>query len=89
MVTLLPLSDVCDVSTAKVIKREFSDGIIAPDMNLKHFEMLKGKEERGHMQLLKLTLTMYQSQLSIKKYLVLLLNRDVMNLTLMMISSAM
>lgn len=33
----IALSDVCDVSAAKMIKREFSDGIIAPGMSRKHW----------------------------------------------------
>ncbi len=32
----IALSDVCDVSTANMIKREVSDGVIAPGMNQKH-----------------------------------------------------
>ena len=35
----IALSDVCDVSTAKVIKREFSDGIIAPGYEPEALEM--------------------------------------------------
>ena len=36
----IALSDVCDVSTAAVIKREFSDGIIAPGYEPEALEML-------------------------------------------------
>ena len=43
----IALSDVCDVSTAKVIKREFSDGIIAPGYEPEALEMLKGKIHRA------------------------------------------
>ena len=39
------LSDVCDVSTAKVIKREFSDGIIAPGYEPEALELLKDKKK--------------------------------------------
>ena len=41
----IALSDVCDVKTAEVIKREFSDGIIAPGYEPEALEMLKGKKK--------------------------------------------
>ncbi len=41
----IALSDVCDVSTAEVIKREFSDGIIAPGYEPEALELLKGKKK--------------------------------------------
>lgn len=41
----IALSDICDVSTAKVIKREFSDGIIAPGYEPEALEMLKDKKK--------------------------------------------
>lgn len=37
------LSDVCDVTTAKLIKREVSDGVIAPGYEPKALEILKSK----------------------------------------------
>ena len=37
------LSDVCDVTTAKMIAREVSDGIIAPGYEPQALEILKGK----------------------------------------------
>ncbi|MBQ3227495.1 MAG: phosphoribosylaminoimidazolecarboxamide formyltransferase [Clostridia bacterium] len=37
------LSDVCDVTTAKMIAREVSDGIIAPGYDTQALEILKGK----------------------------------------------
>ena len=37
------LSDVCDVTTAKLIKREVSDGVIAPGYELEALEILKSK----------------------------------------------
>ncbi len=37
------LSDVCDVTTAKMIKREISDGIIAPGYEPEALEILKSK----------------------------------------------
>lgn len=41
----ISLSDVCDVSTAKVIQREFSDGIIAPGYEPEALELLKTKKK--------------------------------------------
>ncbi|MBD5088475.1 MAG: phosphoribosylaminoimidazolecarboxamide formyltransferase [Clostridiales bacterium] len=41
----IALSDVCDVSTAKIIKREFSDGIIAPGYDPEALELLKEKKK--------------------------------------------
>ena len=44
----IALSDVCDISTAAVIKREFSDGIIAPGYEPEALEMLKGKKKGSY-----------------------------------------
>ena len=44
----IALSDVCDVSTAKVIKREFSDGIIAPGYEPEALEILKEKKKGAY-----------------------------------------
>lgn len=41
----IALSDVCDVCTAKMIKREFSDGIIAPGYEPEALEILKEKKK--------------------------------------------
>ena len=46
----LHLSDVCDVSTAKLIKREVSDGIIAPGYEPEALEMLKRQRRKGNIQ---------------------------------------
>ena len=40
----IALSDVCDVATAKLIKPEVSDGIIAPGYEPEALEILKGKK---------------------------------------------
>lgn len=40
----IALSDMCDVSTASLIKREFSDGIIAPGYEPEALELLKEKK---------------------------------------------
>ncbi len=42
----IALSDVCDADTAKLIKREVSDGVIAPGYEPEALEILKKKEER-------------------------------------------
>ncbi len=42
------LSDVCDVTTALMIKREVSDGIIAPGYQPEALEILKSKKKGGY-----------------------------------------
>ena len=44
----ISLSDVCDVSTAKIIKREVSDGVIAPGYEPEALEILKGKKNGNY-----------------------------------------
>ncbi|MCR5586715.1 MAG: phosphoribosylaminoimidazolecarboxamide formyltransferase [Lachnospiraceae bacterium] len=44
----IALSDVCDVSAAKIIKREFSDGIIAPGYEPEALELLKEKKKGSY-----------------------------------------
>jgi len=44
----IALSDVCDVDTARIIKREVSDGIIAPGFEPEALEMLKGKKKGNY-----------------------------------------
>ena len=44
----IALSDVCDVSTANIIKKEFSDGIIAPGYEPAALEILKGKKRGAY-----------------------------------------
>ncbi len=44
----ISLSDVCDVSTAKIIKREVSDGVIAPGYEPEALEILKGKKKGNY-----------------------------------------
>lgn len=41
----IALSDKCDVSTAKIIQREVSDGVIAPDYEPEALEILKSKRK--------------------------------------------
>ncbi len=47
------LSDVCDVTTAKLIKREVSDGIIAPGYEPEALEILKQKR-KGNYNIVKI-----------------------------------
>ncbi len=42
------LSDVCDVTTAKLIKREVSDGIIAPGYEPEALELLRSKRKGAY-----------------------------------------
>ncbi len=42
------LSDVCDVTTAKLIKREVSDGVIAPGYEPEALEILKAKRKGSY-----------------------------------------
>ncbi len=44
----ISLSDVCDVSTAKIIAREVSDGVIAPGYEPEALEILKAKKKGGY-----------------------------------------
>lgn len=44
----IALSDTCDVSTAKIIKREVSDGIIAPGFEPEALEILSAKKKGNY-----------------------------------------
>lgn len=44
----IALSDVCDVATAKIIKREVSDGVIAPGYEPEALEILKEKKKGNY-----------------------------------------
>ena len=44
----ISLSDVCDVSTANIIKREVSDGVIAPGFEPEALEILKEKKKGNY-----------------------------------------
>ncbi|MDD6815037.1 MAG: phosphoribosylaminoimidazolecarboxamide formyltransferase [Firmicutes bacterium] len=44
----IALSDVCDVTTAQIIKREVSDGVIAPGYEPEALEILKGKKKGAY-----------------------------------------
>ena len=49
----IALSDVCDVTTAAIIKREVSDGIIAPGYTDEALEILKSKK-KGNYNIVKI-----------------------------------
>ena len=49
----IALSDVCDVSTANMIKREVSDGVIAPGYEPEALEILKSKK-RGNYNVIRI-----------------------------------
>lgn len=49
----ISLSDKCDVATAKLIKKEVSDGIIAPDYEPEALEILKAKK-KGNYNVIKI-----------------------------------
>ena len=49
----IALSDVCDVTTAKLIKREVSDGIIAPGYTAEALEILRSKR-KGNYNIVKI-----------------------------------
>ena len=44
----IALSDVCDVDTARIIKREVSDGVIAPGFEPEALEILKAKKNGNY-----------------------------------------
>ncbi len=44
----IALSDVCDLTTAKIIKREVSDGVIAPGYDKDALELLMAKKKGGY-----------------------------------------
>ena len=44
----ISLSDVCDADTARLIKREVSDGVIAPGYEPEALEILKGKRKGNY-----------------------------------------
>lgn len=44
----ISLSDICDTATAKIVKREVSDGIIAPGFEPEALEILKSKKNGNY-----------------------------------------
>lgn len=49
----ISLSDICDVSTARIIQREVSDGVIAPGYEPEALEILKTKK-KGNYNIIKI-----------------------------------
>lgn len=84
----ISLSDVCDVDTARLIKREVSDGVIAPGYEPEALELLKQKKKEIIISF-RSTRIMSRLRLSIKRSSELLLNREGMNFILIKISSPM
>lgn len=68
------LSDVCDADTARLLKKEVSDGVIAPGFTEEALEILRQKK-KGTTMLFRLILTMFLKKLNTSRYLVLHLNR--------------
>ena len=62
----IALSDVCDTATAKIIKREVSDGVIAPGYEPEALEILKGKKN-GNYNVIEIDATYVPSPLERKQ----------------------
>ena len=62
----IALSDVCDAATAKIIKREVSDGVIAPGYAPEALEILKGKKN-GNYNVIEIDATYVPSPLERKQ----------------------
>lgn len=62
----IALSDVCDEATAKIIKREVSDGVIAPGYTPEALEILKGKKN-GNYNVIEIDATYVPSPLERKQ----------------------
>ena len=65
----ISLSDVCDKDTALLIKREVSDGVIAPGYTEEALEILKQKK-KGNYNVIRSMRTLYRLRWNTKKYLV-------------------
>mgnify|MGYP000694802581 CR=1 FL=1 len=77
----ISLSDVCDVTTAKLIQHEVSDGIIAPGYDEEALAILKAKK-KATITLSRLMRITSRNQSRESRYSVLHLNRAEMNLRL-------
>ncbi len=62
----IALSDKCDVTTAMIIKREVSDGVIAPDYDPEALEILKSKR-KGNYNIIKIDENYKPEQQEIKQ----------------------
>lgn len=70
------LSDTCDATTAKILKREVSDGVIAPDYTAEAIEILKDKR-KGTYNVIKIDRTTSLSPSSVSRSMASPSNRDV------------
>lgn len=70
------LSDTCDATTAKILKREVSDGVIAPGYTAEAIEILKDKR-KGTYNVIKIDRTTSQSPSSASRSMASPSNRDV------------
>mgnify|MGYP000435317829 CR=1 FL=1 len=82
----ISLSDVCDKDTALLIKREVSDGVIAPGYTEEALEILKQKK-KGNYNVIQIDRIMCLRRWSARKCTALHLNRGGMNCILIRISS--
>lgn len=62
----IALSDKCDLTTAELIQREVSDGIIAPDFDKDALEILK-KKKRGNYNIIKIDENYKPKELELKQ----------------------
>lgn len=62
----IALSDICDVSTANMIKREVSDGVIAPGYEPEALEILKSKK-KGNYNIIQIDETYVPAQIERKQ----------------------
>lgn len=74
----IALSDVCDVDTARIIKREVSDGVIAPGFEPEALEILKAKKMETTMSYRSIRI-MCRRHWNENRFLALYLNRAEMN----------
>ena len=82
----IALSDTCDEVTALLIKREVSDGVIAPDYTPEALKILQEKR-KGTYNVIKITLNISQSLSSASRCLASRLSRDAMRLTSLVTTS--
>lgn len=82
----ISLSDVCDKSTALVIKREVSDGVIAPGYTDEALEILKAKK-KGNYCVIEIDPSYEPAPIERRMYLASHLSRAETSFILMTISS--
>ncbi len=74
----IALSDVCDKDTASIIKREVSDGVIAPGFTDEALEILKQKK-KGNYVVIQMDTDYKPAPLDTRKFTASPLNRAVRN----------